>query len=39
MELVLIGMVIAAMATGVDVYCAYCGASELPEAENSDETA
>ena len=38
MELVLIGMVIAAVATSVDVYCAFRGASDLPEAESSDET-
>ena len=39
MELILIGMAIALVATGVDIYCAFSGTSDLPEAEISDETA
>ena len=38
MELILIGMAIALLATGVDVYCAFRGTSDLTEAEISDET-
>jgi len=39
MELVFIGMAIAAVATGVDVYCTFRGTSDLPEADLSDESA
>ena len=39
MELILIGMAIALAATGVDIYCAFSGTTDLREAEISDETA
>ena len=39
MELILIGVAIALVATAIDVYCAFTGTSDLPEADTPDETA
>jgi hypothetical protein len=37
MELILIGMTIALVATGVDIYCVFSGTSADPVAQTSDE--
>ena len=39
MELILVAVAIAVIATAIDVYCAFTGTSDLPETDAPDETA